>query len=69
VCDVPGTEYARNMAKLAKTLQQTINEDVRLAVFLCLFAFNIITYCYRMKIVTNHTDCVCDEHILKLFAC
>jgi len=33
VCDMPGTEYARSMAKLAKTLQQTISEDVRIAIF------------------------------------
>jgi len=31
-CDMPGTEYARSMAKLAKTLQQTISGDVRIAV-------------------------------------
>ena len=35
MCDVPGTEYSRNMAKLAKTLQQTISEDVRIVYFLC----------------------------------
>lgn len=58
VCDVPGTEYARSMAKLAKTLQQTINEDVRLAVFFRLFAFTRITNCYRMKMVKKHTNCV-----------
>jgi len=30
--DVSGTEHARTMAKLAKTLQQTITEDVSMCV-------------------------------------
>jgi len=33
--DVAGVEHARTMAKLAKTLQQTVSEDVSLPSLMC----------------------------------
>jgi len=57
VHDLSGTEYARNMAKLAKTLQQTINEDVRHAVF-CVHSvdsnYMLLQYTDSVK---NHCYC------------
>jgi len=42
VYDVPGTEHARTMAKLAKTLQQTVSEDVSVPSFV-----HVTTLCHK----------------------
>jgi len=57
VCDVPGAEYARSMAKLAKTLQQTMNEDVRLAVSIAVdYHYMLLWNAYSVKKYGNCID-------------
>jgi len=63
-----GIEYARNMAKLAKTLQQTLIEDVSTEILLHVILSSIIADDVK-KQALEIAPVNCDLFILKSCAC